>query len=58
MCILSHANPQLPTALYEAKQDVARHLVKRQKLDHKIAQMHALVTNLQNLSAELDRKNV
>jgi len=45
------------TALYEAKQDVARHLVKRQKLDHKIAQLQALVTNLQNLSAARDRKN-
>jgi len=44
-------------ALYEAKQDVARHLVKRQKLDHKIAQLQALVTNLQNLSAARDRKN-
>jgi hypothetical protein len=45
------------TALYETKQDVARHLVKRQKLDHKIAQLQALVTNLQNLSAAQDRKN-
>src|SRR5215469_17570286 len=44
-------------ALYEAKQDLARHLVKRQKLDAKIAHLQSLVGDLQNLSAEHDRKN-
>jgi hypothetical protein len=44
-------------ALYEAKQDLARHLVKRQKLDLKIARLQSLVGNLQSLSAEHDRKN-
>jgi hypothetical protein len=43
--------------LYEAKQDLARHLVKRQKLDEKIARLHAVVTNLQNLCIEIDRKS-
>jgi len=43
--------------LYEAKQDLARHLVKRQKLDEKIARLHAVVSDLQNLCAELDRKH-
>jgi hypothetical protein len=43
--------------LYEAKQDLARHLVKRQKLDQKIARLHAVVSDLQNLCAEQDQKN-
>src|SRR5579863_10068753 len=43
--------------LYEAKQDLAHHLVKRQKLDQKIARLHAVVTNLQNLCAETDQTN-
>jgi hypothetical protein len=43
--------------LYEAKQDLANHLVKRQKLDQKIARLHAVVTNLQNLCAEMDQKS-
>jgi hypothetical protein len=43
--------------LYEAKQDLARHLVKRQQLDQKIARLQAVVTELQNLCAEQDRKN-
>jgi hypothetical protein len=43
--------------LYEAKQDLARHLVKRQKLDQKIARLNAVVTNLQNLCVEIDRKS-
>jgi hypothetical protein len=43
--------------LYEAKQDLARHLVKRQKLDQKIARLQAVVGDLQNLCAEWDQKN-
>jgi hypothetical protein len=43
--------------LYEAKQDLARHLVKRQKLDQKIARLHAVVTNLQNLCADMNKQN-
>ena len=43
-------------SLFEAKQDLARHLVKRQKLDEKIARLRALVGNLQNLCAEQDRR--
>ena len=43
--------------LYEAKQDLAGHLVKRQELDQKIARLQAVVTDLQNLCAEQDRKN-
>jgi hypothetical protein len=43
--------------LYEAKQDLARHLVKRQKLDQKIARLQSVVSDLQNLCSELNRKN-
>jgi hypothetical protein len=43
--------------LYQAKQDLARHLVKRQKLDQKIARLHAVVTNLQNLCADMEHKS-
>jgi hypothetical protein len=43
--------------LYEAKQDLASHLVKRQKLDQKIARLNAVVTNLQTLCSEMDRKS-
>jgi hypothetical protein len=53
---LCMANIDYHRTLYEAKQDLARHLVKRQELDEKIARLHAVVTNLQNLCAEMDRK--
>ena len=43
--------------LYEAKQDLARHLVQRQKLDEKIARRHAVVSELQNLCAERDKRS-
>jgi hypothetical protein len=43
--------------LFEAKQDLARHLVKRQKLDQKIARLQAVVSDLQNLCAERDQNN-
>jgi hypothetical protein len=43
--------------LFEAKQDLARHLVRRQKLDQDIARLQAVVTDLQNLCAEQDRRN-
>jgi hypothetical protein len=42
--------------LYDAKQDLARDLVNRQKLDERIARKQALVTQLQNLCTELDHK--
>ena len=44
-------------ALFEAEQDLARHLVKRQKLDQKIARLQAVVSDLQNLCADLDQKD-
>ena len=44
-------------ALFEAEQDLARHLVKRQKLDQKIARLQAVVSDLQNLCAERDQSN-
>lgn len=50
-------NANYHRTLYEAKQDLARHLVKRQKLDQKIARLHAVVTNLQNLCAEMDQRS-
>ncbi len=43
--------------LYESKQDLARHLVRRQKLDQTIARLQAVVTDLQNLCAEQDQKS-
>jgi hypothetical protein len=43
--------------LYRAKQDLARHLVERQRLDQEIARRQAVVTKLQNLCAEQDQKN-
>jgi hypothetical protein len=43
--------------LHEAKQDLARHLEKRQKLDQKIARLHSVVTNLQNLCADMNQKS-
>lgn len=45
-------------ALYEAKQAVARLLVQRQKIDRKIARFQAVISDLQNLSAELLRKDM
>jgi hypothetical protein len=42
--------------LLEAKQDLARHLVERQKSDQKIARLQAVISDLQNLCAELDQK--
>jgi hypothetical protein len=53
---LCMANIDYHRTLYEAKQDLARHLVKRQELDQKIARLHAVVTNLQNLCAEMNQK--
>ena len=44
-------------ALYEAKQEVARLLVRRQTIDRKVARLQAVITDLQNLSAELLRKD-
>lgn len=43
--------------LYEAKQDLAHHLVKRQKLDQEIARRQAVVAELQNLCAEQDKRS-
>src|SRR5713226_8973400 len=43
--------------LFEAEQDLACHLVKRQKLDQKIARLQAVVSDLQNLCAELDQED-
>jgi hypothetical protein len=43
--------------LYDAKQDLARRLVKRQKLDQEIARLHAVVSELQNFCVEQDQKS-
>ena len=43
--------------LFEAKQDLARCLVKRQKIDHKVARLQAVISDLENLCAELDQKH-
>jgi division protein CdvB (Snf7/Vps24/ESCRT-III family) len=44
-------------ALFEAEQDLARCLVQRQKIDHKVARLQAVITQLQELCAELDKKH-
>ncbi len=44
-------------SLVEAKQDLSRHLVRRQKLDQKIARLQAVVSDLQNLCAEEDQRS-
>ena len=51
------SNQNYHRLLYEAKQDLARHLVERQNLDQTIARLHTVVGDLQNLCAELDRKS-
>jgi len=43
-------------ALYEAKQHVARLLVQREKIDRKVARLQAVIGDLQDLRAELSRK--
>jgi predicted membrane GTPase involved in stress response len=44
-------------ALFEADQELARCLVQRQKIDHKVARLQAVIGQLQDLCAELDQKN-
>lgn len=44
-------------ALYTAKQDLARCLVERQKIDSEVARLQAVIGQLQNLCAERDRKS-
>jgi hypothetical protein len=43
--------------LYEAKQEMAHLLVKRQALDKEIARVHTVISELQNLCAEQDQRN-
>jgi len=43
-------------ALYQAKQDLARCLTQRQKIDHKVARLQAVIGQLQDLCAEQDHK--
>ena len=50
-------NTNYHRSLFEAEQDLARCLVKRQKLDHKIARLQAVISDLHNLCAELDQKS-
>lgn len=42
--------------LFEADQDLARLLVRREKIDHKIARLQAVICELQNLCYESHRK--
>jgi hypothetical protein len=50
------ANKNYRKALYQAKQELARELVERQKSDQKVARLQALITQLQDLCAEQDQK--
>jgi hypothetical protein len=43
--------------LFQADQDLARHLVKRQELDQQIARLQAVVSDLNTLCAERDQRN-
>ena len=45
-------------ALYAAKQDLARCLEQRQRIDGEIGRLQAVIANLQNLCAERDRKSL
>jgi len=56
LCVMTMKNYH--RTLFEAKQDLARHLVKRQSLDQKIARLQAVVSDLQNLCAERDQSNL
>jgi hypothetical protein len=51
------ANTDYQRTLFEAKQDLARCLVKRQKIDQKVARLQAVISDLHNLCAELDQKS-
>lgn len=44
-------------ALLEANQDLAHCLEERQKIDHKVARLQAVISDLQTLCAELDQKH-
>ena len=44
-------------ALFQAKQDLARCLVRRQKIDHKVARLQAVINDLEDLCAERDQKH-
>ncbi len=44
-------------ALSQAKQDLARCLTQRQKIDHKVARLQAVIGQLQDLCAEQDQKH-
>ena len=58
LCILlDMATKNYHRALFDAEQDLARCLVQRQKIDHKMARLQAVVSHLQNLCADLDRKH-
>jgi hypothetical protein len=50
------ANTNYRKALYQAKQELAHELVERQKSDQRMARLRALITQLQDLSAEQDQK--
>ena len=45
-------------SLLETKQELARCLEERQKIDYKVARLQAVISHLQNLCAELDQKTL
>ena len=51
------ANKNYRKALYQAKQELAHELAERQRSDQKVARLHALITQLQDLCAEQDQKS-
>src|SRR5229473_7373662 len=55
-CVMTTTNYH--RTLFEAKQDLARCLVKRQEIDHKVARLQAVISDLENLCAELDEKGL
>jgi len=55
MCAMAKRNYH--RMLYEAKQKLAQLLVEHQKLDKETAEVHAVVSKLQDLCADQDQRN-
>ena len=56
-CAGGSVRPNYRRTLFEVTQDLARCLVKCQKLDHKIARLQAVISDLYYLCAGLDQKS-
>jgi hypothetical protein len=52
------ANTNYRKALYQAKQELARYLTKRQEIDHHVSRLQALITQLQDACAQQNQKRL